>query len=126
MAGCRRPPSGRSWYNPPMADPAVAPRPRPRHAATVRVTHWLTTVSFVALLVSGLEIVVSHPRFYWGESGSVYTQPLFKIPIPSSRDKIASGYNFVLPDQNGWSRALHFQTAWVLVFTGLVYAGYGF
>jgi thiosulfate reductase cytochrome b subunit len=26
-----------------------------------------------------------------------------------------------LPDQNGWSRLLHFQTAWVLVLTGLVY-----
>jgi len=109
-----------------MADPAVALRPRPRHAATVRVTHWLTTLSFLALLVSGIEIVISHPRFYWGEAGNVHTKPLFKIPIPSSRDKIVSGYKFVLPDQNGWSRALHFQTAWVLVITGLVYGGYGF
>jgi len=28
----------------------------------------------------------------------------------------------VLPDQNGWSRALHFQAAWVVVLTGLLYA----
>jgi thiosulfate reductase cytochrome b subunit len=28
----------------------------------------------------------------------------------------------VLPDQNGWSRYLHFQAAWALVLTGLVYA----
>jgi thiosulfate reductase cytochrome b subunit len=26
-----------------------------------------------------------------------------------------------MPDQNGWSRYLHFQTAWALVLTGLVY-----
>jgi thiosulfate reductase cytochrome b subunit len=26
-----------------------------------------------------------------------------------------------MPDQNGWSRYLHFQAAWVLVFTALVY-----
>jgi thiosulfate reductase cytochrome b subunit len=26
-----------------------------------------------------------------------------------------------MPDQNGWSRYLHFQSAWVLVLTGLVY-----
>jgi thiosulfate reductase cytochrome b subunit len=31
----------------------------------------------------------------------------------------------VLPDQNGWSRYLHFQCAWVLVLTGLVYATFG-
>ena len=27
-----------------------------------------------------------------------------------------------MPDQNGWSRYLHFEAAWVLVLTGLVYA----
>jgi thiosulfate reductase cytochrome b subunit len=32
----------------------------------------------------------------------------------------------VLPDQNGWSRALHFQTAWILVLTGLLYFISGF
>jgi len=26
-----------------------------------------------------------------------------------------------MPDQNGWSRYLHFEAAWVLVLTGLVY-----
>jgi thiosulfate reductase cytochrome b subunit len=26
-----------------------------------------------------------------------------------------------MPDQNGWSRALHFQSAWVLLLTGVVY-----
>jgi thiosulfate reductase cytochrome b subunit len=51
----------------------------------------------------------------------VGTQPLFTIPIPSSRDTVPTGYGFVMPDQNGWSRYLHFQTAWALVLTGLVY-----
>jgi thiosulfate reductase cytochrome b subunit len=92
-----------------------------RHTAIVRVTHWLTVVSFVALLVSGLEIVISHPRFYWGEVGNVNTHPLFTISIPSSRDTVPTGYNYVMPDQNGWSRYLHFEAAWVLVLTGLVY-----
>ena len=27
----------------------------------------------------------------------------------------------MLPDQNGWSRALHFEAAWLLLFTGLAY-----
>lgn len=99
---------------------------RPRHAAIVRVTHWITVIAFFALLISGLEIVVSHPRFYWGETGNVTMRPLFTIPIPSSRSSVPTGYRTVLPDQNGWSRSLHFQAAWAAVFTGLVYGIWSF
>ncbi|MBS1852530.1 MAG: cytochrome b/b6 domain-containing protein [Acidobacteria bacterium] len=93
----------------------------PRHTLLVRVTHWLTVVSFIALLVTGVEILISHPRFYWGEVGNSLTPPLFKIPIPSSRSTVPTGYNYVLPDQNGWSRYLHFEAAWALILTGAVY-----
>ena len=93
----------------------------PRHSTLVRVTHWITTLCFFALLISGFEIVISHPRFYWGETGNVLTKPLFQLPIPSSRNLVQTGYGYVLPDQNGWSRYLHFQAAWVAVFTGLLY-----
>ena len=34
------------------------------------------------------------------------------MPIPASRDTVPTGYNYVMPDQNGWSRYLHFQAAW--------------
>lgn len=93
----------------------------PRHSALVRVTHWITVVSFFALLITGTEIVISHPRFYWGETGNSGTPALFTLPIPSSRGTVPTGYNYVMPDQNGWSRYLHFEAAWVLVLTGLVY-----
>jgi thiosulfate reductase cytochrome b subunit len=99
---------------------------RSRHSLLVRITHWLMTFAFLALLVTGLEIVASHPRFYWGETGNVNTAILFKIPIPSSRNLVPTGYGYVLPDQNGWSRYLHFQSAWVLVLVGLLYVGMGF
>jgi thiosulfate reductase cytochrome b subunit len=100
--------------------------PAPRHLAFVRVTHWLTALSFFALLVSGVEILISHPRFYWGEAGNVNTPALFQLPIPASRATVPTGYRYVLPDQNGWSRYLHFQAAWAAVLTGLVYAALGF
>lgn len=93
----------------------------PRHSALVRTTHWITTFCFFALLVSGIEIVISHPRFYWGETGTDLTTPLFQLPIPSSRKLVPTGYGYVLPDQNGWSRALHFEAAWIVVLTGFVY-----
>ena len=92
-----------------------------RHSGLVRITHWITTLCFLALLVTGVEILISHPRFYWGETGNIFTTPLFKIPIPSSRSSVPTGYGYVLPDQNGWSRYLHFQAAWVAVLTGLLY-----
>src|ERR1700704_3905575 len=97
----------------------------PRHSVLVRVTHWIITLCFFALLVTGAEIVISHPRFYWGETGNVLTTPLFKLPIPSSRALVPTGYGYVLPDQNGWSRYLHFEAAWVLVLTGALYVIWG-
>lgn len=93
----------------------------PRHALFVRITHWLTAIAFFALLVSGIELVLSHPRFYWGEVGNVNTTPLVVLPLPSSRSTVPTSYNFTLADQNGWSRYLHFQSAWLALFTALVY-----
>lgn len=103
----------------------VAAKSSQRHSLLVRITHWVSALCFVALLLTGGEIVLSHPRFYWGETGNVNTKPLFKIPVPSSRKLVPTGYNYVLPDQNGWSRALHFQSAWLVVLTGLLYGIYG-
>lgn len=117
-----------------MADSVTIPRPSTaekteavpaRHSLLVRITHWITAFSFFALLLSGGEIVLSHPRFYWGEIGDDLTRPLFQLPVPASRDLVPTGYNFVLPDQNGWSRALHFQAAWLVVFAGLLYVIWG-
>lgn len=98
---------------------------RPRHHIVVRITHWITTLSFLALLVSGSGILTSHPRFYWGETGNILTPALFQLPIPASRSTVPTGYGYVLPDQNGWSRYLHFQSAWVAVLTGMVYLLFG-
>ena len=116
-----------SVWSPASTAPAQAGAVLPaRHSAAVRITHWLTAVAFIALLITGVEILISHPRFYWGETGNVLTPPLFKIPIPASRDMVPTGYGYVLPDQNGWSRYLHFQSAWLLVLTGFVYLAWGF
>ena len=105
---------------------AHSARVETRHSAWVRVTHWLTTLAFLALLVTGVEILISHPRFYWGETGNVHTTPLFTLRIPSSRGTVPTGYGYVLPDQNGWSRYLHFESAWVAVLTGSLYLAFGF
>ncbi len=53
------------------------------------------------------------------------TPALFQLPLPASRASVATAYSFVLPDENGWSRALHFEAAWLLLCTGMVYLFWG-
>lgn len=115
-----------STWNAPATRAIAQSESAPRHPLFVRVTHWLTFLSFLALLVTGAEIVISHPRFYWGDEGNPNTPALFELPIPASRPWVNTGYPYVLPDQNGWSRSLHFQAAWLCVLTGLFYAIGGF
>ena len=105
----------------PIVDDTPTTTVAPRHSTLVRITHWVTTFCILALLITGAEIVISHPRFYWGETGNPMTPSLFDLPIPASRPWVNTGYSFVLPDQNGWSRNLHFEAAWVIIFTGLIY-----
>jgi len=86
-----------------------------RHSALVRITHWIATLSFIGLLVSGIGILVAHPRFYWGETGGLGTPSLFDLPLP-----------FMLGGPSGWGRYLHFESAWVCVLNGLLYVASGF
>ena len=81
----------------------------PRHIAVVRITHWIVVLSVFTLLVSGIGILVAHPRLYWGETGSVGTESLIDLPIP-----------FVF-GPSVWNRPIHFLSAWILVLTGLTY-----
>jgi len=53
------------------------------------------------------------------------TPSLFDLPIPASRPWVNTGHRFVLPDQNGWSRNLHFEAAWAVALTGFVYVIFG-
>jgi thiosulfate reductase cytochrome b subunit len=85
----------------------------PRHSAVIRITHWITFLSFLGLLVSGILILIAHPRLYWGETGGLGTESLIDLPIP-----FKFGYS-------GFGRYLHFLSAWVSVLTGLFYVGTG-
>lgn len=85
-----------------------------RHPLLVRTTHWVTTVSFVALVVSGIAILLAHPRLYWGEVGVVGMPSLIDLPLP-----------FMLTGQSGWGRSLHFQSAWAIVLSGVCYVVMG-
>ncbi len=86
----------------------------PRHSATVRATHWIVTLSFCGLLISGIAILLAHPRLYWGETGALGAPSLVDLPVPFSLG------------HSGWGRSLHFLSAWVCVLSGMVYLLSGF
>src|SRR5262245_57638124 len=100
-------------YEPTKSLLTEAPR-APRHGATVRITHWLGVVSFLGLVLSGVGILISHPRLYWGETGAVGAPSLIDLPIP-----------FII-GPSVWNRPIHFLFAWMLVFTGVAYLIAGF
>jgi thiosulfate reductase cytochrome b subunit len=108
-----------------------------QHSTWVKVTHWIGTISFIFLLITGIEMIMVHPRFYWGNVGNDLTPALFELPVshnyqhggwersqpffnnPSS--PVSASRTYDIFNQNGWGRSLHFLSAWVLVFTGVIY-----
>lgn len=84
-----------------------------RHTTLVRATHWINSLCFVALAVSGIAILLAHPRFYWGETGYFDTPAAFELPLK------------VNLDQTGWGRNVHFLAAWIALFNGMVYVAWG-
>ena len=53
-----------------------------RFPLLLRATHWLNAVSFVGLVVSGVGILLAHPRFYWGETGGRRNPVAVRPPAP--------------------------------------------
>jgi len=94
-----------------LAIPQREARPAPRHSPVVRITHWITVASFFCLVISGVAILLAHPRLYWGETGARGGPSLIDLPLP-----------FVLDvPTRGPGRYLHFLSAWISLFTGLIY-----
>lgn len=80
-----------------------------QHTLLVRVTHWVNATAFFLLVVSGIAILIAHPRLYWGDAGYFGSPALIELPLP------------VILDHTGWGRSLHFLAAWILVINGLAY-----
>lgn len=103
----------------------------------MRGTHWVGAASFFVLIVSGVIILMCHPRLYWGEAGNDLTPAWLELPIsrnfqhggwtnrtpffPEAPSPATASRTFEIFNQNGWGRSLHFLGAWVLVATGTVY-----
>jgi thiosulfate reductase cytochrome b subunit len=108
-----------------------------RHAPWVRLAHWIIAASVITLIFSGFEILMVHPRLYWGKAGNDLTPALFELPISrnykhggwappqtffaGTRPVVSAARTYDIFNQNGWGRSLHLLAAWFLVFTGFIY-----
>ena len=106
------------------------------HARWVRIAHWVLAMSLLTLAVSGVFILMVHPRLYWGEAGNDLMPALLELPISRNyqhagwkahavlcgrRSPISASRTFEIFNQNGWGRSLHFLAAWWLVVPGALY-----
>jgi thiosulfate reductase cytochrome b subunit len=107
------------------------------HARWIRVSHWVLAASVLTLAFSGFEILMVHPRLYWGKAGNDLTPALFELPISrnykhggwapplvfsaGAHPIVSAARTYDIFNQNSWGRSLHFLAAWFLVLTGLIY-----
>lgn len=108
-----------------------------RHAAWVRISHWLVAASVLVLAFSGVAILMVHPRLYWGNVGNDLTPALVELKIsrnykhggwtaaepffPNAASPVTASRTYDIFNENGWARSLHFLAAWCLVIPGLIY-----
>ena len=118
-------------------DPQSLHTPRTVHRQWVKITHLIGTISFLLLLFTGAEILMVHPRLYWGNVGNDLTPALFELPISRNYQHggweqsqaffnyagspVSAGRTYDIFNKNGWGRSLHFLSGWVLVIIGLIY-----
>jgi thiosulfate reductase cytochrome b subunit len=102
------------------------------HAPWVRLCHWLIALSVLVLAVSGVVILMAHPRLYWGQVGNDLTPAWIELPLGRNyhhggwgpvlafgdpRGAISRARLYDIFNQDGWARSLHFLTAWVFALT---------
>ena len=94
------------------------------HPRWVRISHWILAASVLTLAVSGVVILMAHPRLYWGEAGNDLMPALIELPFTPNSGRveftdrapifqdagspISANRTTEIFNQNGWGRSLHF------------------
>jgi thiosulfate reductase cytochrome b subunit len=103
----------------------------------VRISHWIVTASVLTLVFSGVEILMVHPRLYWGEVGNDLTPAWVELPIsrnykhggwstpvpffPVAGGPVSASSSYEIFNHNAWGRSLHFLAAWGMLLPGALY-----
>jgi Ni/Fe-hydrogenase b-type cytochrome subunit len=86
-----------------------------RHRLFTRVWHWITALSVIVLIGSGLMIFNAHPRLYWGHYGANFDSAWLELPRFPGWATIPSRYSLA------GARHWHLFFALVLAFALLAY-----
>ncbi len=124
-----------------------------RHSIWIRVTHWVSAICLLGLLMSGLQIFNAHPALNIGKA-SDFDHPIMSIDSNDDQTRGIISFGSHTFDTTGYfglssgpdgpaSRAFpswmtlpsdqdlatgrrwHFLFAWILVFNGFIYLAYG-
>ena len=114
---------------------------RVAHARWIRISHWILAASVLTLAVTGVVILMAHPRLYWGAVGNDLTPALFELPISrnykhggwaapvtfitGANPVVSAARTYDIFNENSWARSLHFLAAWFMVVTALIYLAAG-
>ena len=82
----------------------AAPRVVLRHSALVRVCHWVNALSFLVLLMSGLQIFNARPGLSWG-AATDFDHPFFSLSARQNDDGSLTGVTTAFGrsfDTTGW------------------------
>jgi thiosulfate reductase cytochrome b subunit len=110
------------------------------HAVWVRLSHWLIAATVLVLAVSGVVILMAHPRLYWGQVGNDLTPAWLELPLGRNYHHGGWGPPLAFGDpagavsrvrtydifnHNGTARSLHFLAAWVFAAVLALYLALG-
>ncbi len=76
------------------ADAVTPPAPGTvvkRHRLSTRLWHWLTALTLLVMLMSGLMIFNAHPRLYWGQYGANFDTAWLEIGSEGDRGFLRAG-----------------------------------
>jgi thiosulfate reductase cytochrome b subunit len=99
--------------------------------------HWVLASSVLTLAISGVTILMAHPRLYWGEVGNDLTPAWLELPISHNHRPegwqqtvtfdtlanapISANRTYEVFNEDGWARSLHFLAGWFFVVAGACY-----
>ena len=104
-----------------VTDPEAVPAPGTssrRHRIATRIWHWVTAVTILILIGSGMVISDAHPHLYWGQYGANYDTPWLSLPRFVDFGPVIGDWQITIPSYYSLSlaRRWHLLFALVLAF----------
>lgn len=99
-----------------------------RHSRNVRICHWINVIAFVALVFTGMQMLLDYPELYWGKIGYMGHEPAlhlrdlgFDLVYTDYGHHVWNIAGFEFSGDREWGRYNHFFFSWLFAVNGLIY-----